>query len=89
LVYREGEDRKRRGAHMTKSRYIVTDPMVCGGKPVFKGTRIPVSSVLYSLGAGETPDRILKGYPSLTKKHIKEALNFAADMVDYEEREIA
>ncbi len=74
---------------MPKSRYIVTDPKVCGGKPVFKGTRIPVSSVLYSLGAGETPDRILKGYPALTKKHIKEALNFAADMVDYEEREIA
>jgi len=34
-------------------------------------------------------DKILKACPSLTRKHIQEAMNFAADVVNYQEKDIA
>jgi len=60
------------------NQYIVADTEICGGRPTFRGTRIMVSLVLELLEAGESIKEILKDYPSLTKDHIKSALNFAA-----------
>ena len=48
------------------------------GKPVIKGTRISVESLLEKLAAGETEDQILEAHPRLSKEHIKAALAFAA-----------
>lgn len=62
-------------------RYIAVDPMVCHGKPVFKGTRIMVHLILEMLAAGEGIDEILKDYPSLNKEHIKSALLYASNTV--------
>ena len=59
-----------------------------GNKPVFKGTRIPVSLILELLSSGETIDNILKNYPQLTLAHIKEAFKISAKMLNYEEKEI-
>jgi len=49
---------------------IELDPKVCNGKPVIKGTRIPVSVILEQIADGETWDTLLTGYPELTKKNI-------------------
>jgi uncharacterized protein (DUF433 family) len=49
---------------------IELDPKVCNGKPVIKGTRIPVSVILEQIADGETWDTLLTGYPELTKKDI-------------------
>ena len=65
--------------------YITINPNVCHGQPCFKGTRIMVYLVLELLEAGETPDKILKGYPSLTIDSIKAALHFAAELIKTEE----
>ncbi|MBD3253308.1 DUF433 domain-containing protein [Candidatus Pacearchaeota archaeon] len=60
--------------------YIVADSEICHGKPVFKGTRITVFVILEMLKEGASTDDILRAYPSLTKVHIKAALEFAANL---------
>jgi uncharacterized protein (DUF433 family) len=62
-------------------KYVIKDPKVCHGKPVFKGTRIMVWQVLEMLAAGEKVNDILKSYPSLTKEMIEEALSYAAEIL--------
>ena len=58
--------------------YIVADPDICHGKPTFTGTRVMVWQVLEMLAAGERPEAILEDFPSLTRKHIQAALDYAA-----------
>lgn len=42
---------------------IELNPRVCNGKPVIKGTRIPVSVILEQVAQGESWDALLKDYP--------------------------
>lgn len=64
---------------------IATDPKVLAGKPVIKGTRIPVFLVLNLLANGYTPERVLMAYPQLTRRDIQAALEYAQARVKYEE----
>ncbi len=48
------------------------------GKPVIKGTRITVESLLEKLSSGETEEDILHSHPHITQENIKAALGFAA-----------
>jgi uncharacterized protein (DUF433 family) len=57
---------------------IVRDPKICGGEPVFKGTRVTLRTVLGSLAAGDTSEAILADFPSLTPEDIQAAIAFAA-----------
>ena len=57
---------------------IVIDPKVLVGKPVIKGTRIPVYLIVEFLANGVTEKEILKEYPSLKKEDIRAALLFAS-----------
>ncbi|PYX85750.1 MAG: hypothetical protein DMG70_02580 [Acidobacteria bacterium] len=57
---------------------IVRDPQICGGEPVFKGTRVTLRSVLASLAAGDRPEAILAGFPSLKPEDVQGAIAFAA-----------
>ena len=54
---------------MTHDR-IEINPEIMGGKPVIRGTRIPVEIVLRKLGAGMTVDAILADHPRLTRDDI-------------------
>lgn len=56
---------------------ITINPKIMCGKPVIKGTRIPVYLILNLLAAGYTFERIIEAYPQLDKKNIKAALNYA------------
>jgi len=60
--------------------YVVADTEICHGKPTFKGTRVMVWQVLEMVGAGMPFKEILEAFPSLTEKHIKAALHYAADL---------
>ena len=42
--------------------YIVADPLICHGKPTFKGTRIMVWQILDELAHGMSPDEIVKAW---------------------------
>ena len=57
---------------------IIRDPQICGGQPVFKGTRVLLRTVLAGLAAGETTESILAGYPSLRPADVRAAIAFAA-----------
>ena len=64
---------------------IELDPRVCNGKPVIKGTRIPVSVILDQIAAGDPLDDILKGYPELARADIQAALLYASALLDHTE----
>jgi len=49
---------------------IEIDPRICNGKPVIRGTRIPVTVILEQIAEGESWETILKGYPELTREDI-------------------
>jgi uncharacterized protein (DUF433 family) len=58
---------------------IEIDPDIMDGKPVIRGTRIPVELVLRKLGAGISLEAILADHPRLTLDDILAAQAFAAD----------
>ena len=60
---------------------ITVDPKVMVGKPVIKGTRIPVELVLAKLGADPNLEEFFLDYPELTLDDIKACLNYAATLV--------
>ena len=64
---------------------IELNPKVCNGKPVIKGTRIPVSVILEQIADGETWDTLLANYPELKKKDIQAALLYARASLDHTE----
>ena len=57
---------------------IVRDPQICGGEPVFKGTRVTLRTVLASLAAGDSAEEILADFPTLKPADIHAAIAFAA-----------
>lgn len=64
---------------------ITVNPKIICGKPVIKGTRIPVYLILNLLAAGYSFERIIKAYPQISKKDIKAALNYAQILTKYEQ----
>jgi uncharacterized protein (DUF433 family) len=63
---------------------IVIDPKVCHGKPVIRGTRMPVSLIVGSLAGGMGFEEVEREY-TLTRAQIRAALKFAGELVDQEE----
>ena len=66
------------GNRRTYGARIVRDPGICGGEPVFKGTRVTLRTVLASLADGDSPEEILADFPSLKMEHVQVAIAFAA-----------
>ncbi len=63
---------------MDISPYIVREKSVCGGEPVFKGTRVPLRTVLASLADGDSEAEVLRSFPTLKLEHVRAAIAFAA-----------
>jgi len=68
---------------------IEVNPKVMLGKPVIRGTRVPVELILRKLGEGATQDDILDGYPHLVKQDILAAIAYAADVIAREDLVVA
>lgn len=62
---------------------IVIDPAICHGKPVIRGTRMPVSLVVGSLAGGMSFEQLRQEY-DLTAEDIRAALKFVGDLADQE-----
>jgi uncharacterized protein (DUF433 family) len=60
---------------------IALDPKVMAGKPVIRGTRIPVELIVRMVGQGIPQAEILDDYPRLHVEDIQAALLYAADVV--------
>ena len=50
-----------------------------GGAPVFRGTRVPVQTLLDYLEAGDSIDEFLEGFPSVTREQVIAFLEEAKD----------
>lgn len=61
---------------------IIQDPKILVGKPVVKGTRIPVELVLAKLADNPDIDELMADYPRLTKEDIKACLEYAKVLVE-------
>ena len=57
---------------------IVRDRKVCGGEPVFRGTRVLLRTVLASLAGGDATDDILADFPTVKAEDVWAAIAFAA-----------
>jgi len=55
---------------------IIRDKGICGGEPVFKGTRVTLRTVLTSLAAGDSTEEILTDFPSLKPDDVQAAIAF-------------
>jgi uncharacterized protein (DUF433 family) len=64
-----------------KHERIEMNPAVMVGKPVIRGTRIPVDMLLRKLGAGMSVEEILEDHPHITADDIRAAQAFAADYI--------
>jgi uncharacterized protein (DUF433 family) len=62
-------------------RRIVVNPRVMVGKPVIRGTRVPVDAILHRIAEGEGVKEILRDYPKLTKADVKAAIEYAESLV--------
>lgn len=60
---------------------IASDPKIMFGKPVIRGTRIPVELILEKLAVGETPEYLLTAYPRIKIEDIRACLFFAMQSV--------
>lgn len=70
---------------MTVTERIEINPKVMMGKPVIRGTRIPVELLLRKLGEGATETDLLDAYPRLKREDIQAAIGYAADVLAHEE----
>ena len=64
--------------------HVESNPEVMLGKPVIRGTRIPVELILRKLSEGATEADLLDAYPRLTSMDIRAALAYAADSLAHE-----
>ncbi|AOY81717.1 DUF433 domain-containing protein [Moorena producens JHB] len=61
----------------TAARVIHSDPDILGGTPVFVGTRVPITTLLDYLKAGDTLDEFLDHFPSVRREQAIAALQLA------------
>lgn len=59
------------------------DPRICHGKPVIRGTRVLVSTLLGALAGGDSMEHIQEDY-RVTKEDVAAALEFAKDASEYQ-----
>lgn len=60
---------------------VERDPAILSGKPVIRGTRVPVHIVLGLLGAGYTTEEILDEYPQLEEQDVLAAIRYASQLL--------
>lgn len=68
---------------------IEINPQILLGKPVIKGTRIPVYVIVNLIAQGKSVEYILGEYPDLTREDIRATLAFAAEQVNFTETPFA
>ena len=62
-----------------KKTVVSIDPEIMGGTPCFRGTRVPVQTLLDYLEAGENIDGFLEGFPTVKRVQVVAFLEQASD----------
>lgn len=63
------------------SERITVSPDICNGKPVIRGTRITVQTVLEFLAAGDSVEDVLEEYPTLKREDVQACLDYASKLM--------
>lgn len=69
--------------------FVEVNPKKCNGKPVAKGTRIPVTVILDQLGETGSIRDLINKYPELTEEQVKGVLEYCHLLIDHTELELA
>ena len=69
---------------MDVRRVVTCDPNVVSGALVFAGTRVPVQILIDYLKSGETLDRFLDGFPTVSREQAEAFLEEAMHAVKVE-----
>jgi len=64
---------------------IVIDPKMMAGKPVIRGSRVPVDAIVRRIAEGMGIRDVLEDYPNLSEEDVKAALRYAASILEGEE----
>jgi uncharacterized protein (DUF433 family) len=56
---------------------------ICNGKPVIRGTRITVQTILEFLAAGDSVEDVLREYPGLTRRDVQACLDYATRVMGH------
>lgn len=66
---------------MKEQETIHSDPEILSGTPVFSGTRVPVSTLIDSLEAGDSIDLFLYDFPSVTRRQVIDFLELTKEKI--------
>ena len=72
------------GIHTAAGGLVVSDPGILGGKPVFRGTRLPVQSLFDYLADGLSLDYFLETFPSVTREQATAVLRYGWQRIEIE-----
>ena len=61
---------------------VASSPDVLGGTPVFKGTRVPVTTLIDYLAAGDPLERFLDHFPTVTREQAVALLDELREQID-------
>lgn len=64
---------------ITLADVVHTDPEIMSGEPVFVGTRVPFRNLIEYLAAGDSLEKFLDSFPSVTREQATAALELAGD----------
>jgi uncharacterized protein (DUF433 family) len=68
---------------------IVIDPEVCHGKPVVRGLRYPVESLLEYLAGGDSMEEVLAEFPDLERDDLLACIQYATESLKLRTRQLA
>jgi uncharacterized protein (DUF433 family) len=70
--------------HTVADGLVVSDPAILGGKPVFRGTRLPVQSLFDYLADGLSLDYFLETFPSVTREQAAAVIRHGLHRIEAE-----
>ena len=70
--------------HQAAGGLVVSDPGILGGKPVFRGTRLPVETLFQYLADNQTVDYYLETFHSVTREQVLAVLRYGQQRIELE-----
>jgi uncharacterized protein (DUF433 family) len=66
--------------HVELNDFIVADPDILGGDPVFRGTRVPVASLFEHLESDCPLEEFLENFPSVSRETAVAVITAAQEL---------
>jgi len=70
--------------HQAAGGLVVSNPAILGGKPLFRGTRLPVETLFQYLADNQTVDYYLETFPSVTREQVLAVLRYGQQRIESE-----